>query len=135
MDDFKLIKPDTADILAIGDADLRLDTGMTAKEAIQRSMHWWETKGRKEMQTQAMRQAKPVGGADNGAGASFVSNNADDPRFLPSGILQALPWDQLGQREKINIVKTWHHFHIRNSDLIGADPEQRHKMQDRGLIQ
>jgi len=130
----KIIKPDTADILSLGDLDDRLDTGMKVKEAIHRASQWWESTGRAEMITQKRRQAKPVGGADKGAGASFASDDEDNINFLPSGLLHGKPWAELTRNEQIRVVKSWHHFHIRNPDVIGADPEQRHKMQDRGKI-
>lgn len=130
----KLIKPDNGDILAFGHKADKLDTGMSAQEAIQRATNWWETKGRKMMQTELKRQAGAVGGSNNGAGSAFASSDVESANFLPSGIIHGKPWDELNRREKQQVVKVWHHFNIRKPDLL--DEEQaEHKMQDRGLIQ
>lgn len=129
-----LLKPSNEAVIAIG-SDLRLDTGMKVDEAMRRARQWWETKGRKEMQTQLKRQAKPVGGADHGAGTPFVTDNPDDPNFLPSAILKGHAWDALSRRERMMLIKAWHHFFIRKPDLIGDDPRITHKMQQRDTIQ
>ena len=86
------------------------------------------------MKMEQARQSEAVGGSNNGAGSAFASAQADDANFLPSGVIHGNPWDQLNTREKIMIIKAWHHFNIRKPDLL--DEEQAtHKMQDRGLIQ
>jgi len=130
-----VIRPDNTAILAVMDGDTRLDTGMKISEAIKRASAWWERAGRKQMQREQQRQAKPVGGADNGAGSAFASKDKASANFLPSGIIHGLAWEALGKRERLMIVKTWHHFHIRNPDLIGEDPRITHKTQDRGKVQ
>ncbi len=130
-----LIQPSNDAVLAVMDGDMRLDTGMKIQEAIQRAADWWERTGRKQMQRELQRQAKPVGGSDKGAGSAFASKDAQSANFLPSGIIHGQPWEALGKRERLMIVKTHHHFTVRNPDLIGADDEAEHKMQDRGLIQ
>lgn len=131
----KLIKPSNEAVLSVMDRDARLDTGMTLKEAMRRASEWWEAKGRKQMQRELQRQATPVGGADRGAGGAFASQDSTDPNFLPSGIIQGMQWEALGKRERLMIVKAWHHFMVRNPDLIGEDDRITHKMQDRGKIQ
>jgi len=131
----RLIRPNNTQILAVMDRDARLDTGMKIKEAVQRAANWWERTGRKQMQRELQRQAKPVGGADKGAGGAFASLDAQSANFMPSGIIHGEPWDALGKRERMMIVKIHHHFTVRNPDLIGADDEAEHKMQNRGLIQ
>jgi hypothetical protein len=88
---------------------------MKAKEAIERAARWWNNIGRKTKML------------------DFSSHNPDDPRFLPSGLINGHAWDMLGKREQIQVVKVWHHFHIRKPDLIGGADDD-HKMQDRGAI-
>lgn len=122
-------------IVAILDPDARLDTGMKVGEAIQRASAWWEGNGRSIMQTELKRQATQIGGPDNGAGGAFASNNVDSLNFLPSGVIQGKPWEALTDRECVMIVKAWHHFNVRNPDLIGEDPRITHKMQDRDKVQ
>jgi len=129
-----LIKPDNSDILAVTNSDLKLDTGMSTQEAIQRAAQWWQRVGAAEMRTQQKRQAKPVGGADNGAGAAFADADSTSNNFLPSNIIHGLPWDSLNKREKLSIVKIWHHFYIRKPDLLGEDASAQHKLQDRNTI-
>lgn len=98
----------------------KLDTGMKAEEAVRRACNWWESKGRTEMRLHQMRQAEPVGGSNNGAGASFAVLDPDNPNFLPSGIINGLPWDQLTRDEKLRVVKAWHHYFVRCKDFIGV---------------
>ena len=129
----KLIKPDTADILALNDPSSRLDTGMTAREAAQRAANWWNNRGAKVMQQHLKRQRQTVGGSNNGAGAAFASSDVDSLNFNPSNLIHGKPWEELEGREQVQVVKIWHHFAIRKPDLLG-EAQATHKMQDRGLI-
>jgi hypothetical protein len=97
-----------------------LDTGMKAKEAIERASVWWDRIGRLAIN-------------DRPNLKKFACSDPDDPRFLASGILNGHTWDMLGKREQIQVVKVWHHFHVRKPDLIGGADDE-HKMQDRGTI-
>lgn len=117
----KIIKPTTTDIIAFQDGSMRLDTGMTAKEAVAQASAWWARIGRKEMRQHAKRQSEAVGGSNNGAGASFASLDPDSPNFLPSGIIHGLPWEQLSRREKARVTAIWHHFHVRVPDMLGGE--------------
>ncbi len=130
----KIIKPDTDDVLAQNDTSKRLDTGMTAKEAIMRAKNWWENVGQAKMRQHALRQRETIGGSNNGAGAEFASKNPDSINFMPAGFIHAKPWDELDKRDQRQLVKVWHHFNIRKPDLLGED-QATHKMQDRGKIQ
>ncbi len=100
--------------LITADPDARLDTGMKVKEAIERAKLWWNGFGRYGMIAEKERQEKIKGTA-------FCSDNPDDSNFLPSGILNGHEWDLLTKREKLRLVKFWHHFFIRNQDIIGSD--------------
>jgi hypothetical protein len=104
--------------LELADPGARLDTGMTAREATDRAARWWNKRGRFLL-------------VDMETAKRFASADPDDPRFLPSGILNGHAWDMLGKREQIMIVKVHHHFTVRNPDLIGGDPDQKHRPQDR----
>lgn len=108
----EIIHPDAYD-MSLLDGDGKLDTGMTVKEVVRRAMWWWESKGSREMRLHHLRQAEPVGGANNGAGASFASLNPDSENFLPSGILHGLPWDELNKDEKLRVCKAWHNEYVR----------------------
>lgn len=120
-----------AEILDLFDPDARLDTGMTAKEAIARAAAWWDARGRLLMNGEAARRKKAPGGAGKGV---FAVSDPDDPRFLPSGIVNGHPWADLNRRSCILIVKIWHHFNVRKPDLLGGDPDRVHKMQDRNNL-
>lgn len=98
----------------------RLDSGMTASEAIFRAAKWWDKTGRTMI-------------VDQPAMRKFASHDPDDPRFLPSGILNGHTWDMLGRREKIMITKIYHHFFVRKPDLIGG-ADDPFKPQDRKEI-
>jgi hypothetical protein len=126
----KIIKPSNADLIELRDDVARLDTGMTAGEATIRACQWWEVKGRRTMLLEKMRQREVVGGSNKGAGGEFASLDPDSPNFMPSGVIHGQPWDTLTKDEKIRIVKTWHHFHVRNPDLLGADPDAPYRMGD-----
>jgi len=123
--DLRLIKPNIEQIMSAKDPDARFDTGMTVKEAIASACHWWNKTGRKLMKGHRQRQEK--------AGAPFVSDNPDDETFVPSGILHGLPWDQLDKRAQIQVVKSWHHHHVRMPDVIG-DTQSPENQAQRGSI-
>jgi len=130
-----VVKPTNEQIILIGGKEFRLDTGMTVEEALRRSAAWWEDKGRRMMQDEHKRQSQAVGGSKKGAGTPFASQDTASANYLPSAIIHGKPWEALGQRERLMIVKVWHHFNVRNPDLIGEDRDAKHKMQDRGRIQ
>lgn len=130
----QLLKPQNEDILAFGGDTDRLDTGMTAKEAAERTRIWWEKTGRREMQLQAKRQAEGVGGSNGGAGSAFASQDPSSENYLPSGIIHGKPWDDLTQRDQAQLVKVWHHFNIRKPDLLGEE-QAEHQIHERGRIQ
>lgn len=90
------------------DPDARLDTGMKVAEALRRTASWWDKTGRHLMRK------------DGAKGASAaVSLDPGDPNYIPSGILNGEPWDTLTTRERLVIVKHWHHFNIRKPQTIG----------------
>ena len=131
----QILKPTNDQVMLINDGEQRLDTGMKVTEATQRSEIWWNKIGRKEAKLQLKRQKKTVGGADHGAGSAFATMDVDSPNFLPSGLIHGKHWDALTKREKLMIVKSWHHFHVRIPDLIGSEGHATHRMQDRETIQ
>ncbi len=108
----EILKPDAYD-LSLLDKDAKLDTGMSAREAIMHATNWWNNKGRHIMRQHNLRQSEPVGGSNNGAGASFATLNPDSPNFLPSKILAGKPWDDLNRDERARVVKVWHHQFVR----------------------
>lgn len=130
-----IIKPTNDDLIYMQTEDARLDSGMKLSEAIKRAETWWQGKGARYMQTELKRQSTQVGGADKGAGVAFASKDETDPNFLPSGLIHGEPWETLTKREKLMVVKIWHHFNVRVPDVIGEDPEAEFKLKDRGTIQ
>jgi hypothetical protein len=105
------------------DLDQKLDTGMTAVEAVRRAEHWWEKTGAKEMRLHGLRHTQTVGGSLHGIGGAFASLDPKSENYLPSGIIHGKPWDDLTKREKAMVVKAWHHFYIRKPDLLGENPD------------
>lgn len=91
--------------LSLSDPDARLDTGMKVSEAIARTAQWWDASGRHEM----AKSVQPGG------------------EVQQSGIVQGEPWDMLTKAEKLNVVKAWHHFHVRVPEVIGT-PEHEHSI-------
>lgn len=99
-------------VIGGNDKDARLSSGMTAEEATNRAMAWWELKGREIMRQQRLHGSKNAG--------AFNVKDPDNPNFIPSGIIAGKMWNDLTREEKMRIVYLWHHHVIRVSDL---DPE------------
>lgn len=116
-----------SEILIGRDPDARLDTGMTVKEAVDRTRKWWGASGRHLMVEKQAHQSKA-------ARSVFASLDPEDANYLPSGIISGLEWDVLTLREKLRLVKFWHHFFVRNPDIIGT-PEHEYKFGQTGKIQ
>lgn len=80
---------------------------ITAHEAVRLASTWWDKTGRRLIDKTYNRDRKdsfrPAG--QNGAPAIRVKGTGEV--VLPSQILEALPWDQLGRRERALIVKSW----------------------------
>lgn len=100
--------------LVSGDLSAKLDTGMSVLEAVERTAAWWNNTGRGLMLQQH-------NGSQTFARSAFAAPDPDDPSFIPSGILNGWGWDRLTKREKLRMVKYWHHFFVRTQDLIGND--------------
>ena len=114
-----IIVPSSGEILAALDPDATLDTGLKVQEALARASAWWSKTGRKEMKLHAKRQKHSPASSTPGLGGAFADLDPDSANFLPSNIIQGAPWDQLDKREKLLIVKVWHHHFIRVPDKIG----------------
>jgi hypothetical protein len=82
--------------------DDHLDTGMHAREAIARAEAWWEATGRKLM---------------------AATSGFDLATRARSGILSGRAWDALDKREKLHVVKVWHHTNIRRPDMLDKEPD------------
>lgn len=93
------------------DDEARLDTGMKVKEAVARAREWWEKKGRR-----------------------MVSEKAAEVPGDATGILDGLPWELLDKRERLVVIKFWHHFYVRKPDLVGDDDDAARDLTRRGLI-
>ena len=126
-----ILKPSTADILAMNPTDGKFDTGMKVEEAIHRAQHWWQTKGAKEMQLHKKRQKKSTASNTPGLGGAFASLDPDNKNFLPSGIIHGKPWDDLRKPEKVQIVKVWHHIFVRMPDKLDEQDTGVFKNPDR----
>lgn len=91
----------------ISDPDQVLDTGMKVREALASACYWWNKTGRRMMKNHDARSA-----------AEKVSLDPGSDNFIPSGIVNGEPWDHLSQRERLIIVKHWHHFYVRNPQTL-----------------
>lgn len=101
------------------DPDAVLDTGMRVREAAARAAFWWDTKGRAIMLKKEKNKA-------------FASTEDHDPNFVKSGILTGQPWDALTQREKLQVIKSWHHFFVRRPDRLDKDPNAAFRLTTKG---
>lgn len=116
--DFKLIAPTEDQVISLLDGDAKLDTGMKVTEALGRASAWWGKTGRKEMKSHAKRHKHSPTSTTPGIGGAFLSSDPDSPNFMPSAIINGEPWDQLDKREKLMVVKAWHHSFIRMQDTL-----------------
>ena len=98
----------------------KLDTGMRVDEAIRRARNWWQ-EWRGSIST-GFNQVVATR-STTGDGLPGVIIHETHKAVLPSGILSGKPWDQLNEREQLQIVKIWHHNHVR--DPMSADYEYR----------
>lgn len=114
--------PSNEEILSALDPDARLDTGMKVKEAIRRAAGWWEGSGRKLMKLKGMSKT------------AFATLDTSSENYNPSGLLAGLEWSALTKREKLMVVKTYHHFSVRKPDIIGGEGDT-HRVQNRHTIQ
>ena len=95
------------------DPNATLSSGMKVAEAVARARKWWgEYRGmvRREF-TQVDATRKRVSRTSEGGLLSIVKDAFTDPH-VQSGILRGLPWDELSQRDQLEIVKTWHEHHV-----------------------
>lgn len=102
--------------------DAILDTGMTVKQAVTEAMVWWEAIGRKEIRanhaTTGNRHQR------RRRSAFFNANPTTDAQAensFPSGIMNAKAWADLTRDERLQIVRHWHHNHVRLP--MGKDTE------------
>lgn len=118
--EIRSLAPSNEQILIGADPTAKLDTGMTVQEAAARAEAWWEKTGRKMM-------LKKSTGKN-----PFASLDKNDPNFMPSGLLAGRPWDALEKREKLMVIKAWHHFFVRRPDKLDIDPEKRFRLTKSG---
>lgn len=91
--------------------------GMPAADVIRDVTNWWENKGRHAMRQTLMRQAEMNGNLNKGMNGAFASLDPTSENFMPSGIIHGWSWDQLNQREKLHLIKTYlDHFHPVEAD-------------------
>ena len=93
-----------------------LDSGMTVGEAITEAAIWWENKGRRLVRDQNLAPDNPGYRRFNPA----PSNDVEAENWFPSGVMAGKSWADLTQREKMAVVKHWHHHHVR---VPNVDPE------------
>lgn len=105
-----------SNVLVGRDPNARLDTGMKVSEAIEKTVKWWDDRGRALMLDHKIHQSK--------AGTVFASSDPEDPSFVPSGIINGRPWGELSSRERLRLVKFWHHFFVRMPEVIGTDEHE-----------
>jgi hypothetical protein len=82
------------------DSDAVLDTGVPVCVVVEEARRWWESVGRDEMRRHRL-SARAAG--------KGISHDPHSANFLPSGLVQGLPWDSLSRDECVQIVKQYHH--------------------------
>lgn len=121
----KIIKPTQDEMLTITNPmEGKFDTGMTIREAVHHTQAWWLKTGQKEMKLHKMRQKNSVANATKGLGGEFASEDPDSDNFMNSGIIHGRNWDDLDKREKLQLIKHWHHEHIRKPQQLAPSATQ-----------
>ena len=87
--------------------DDRLNSGMTAKEAVRRASAWWDKTGRHIM-NKRVNEERAAPKVYTGGNAPAIIVQGAVQQTLPSGILNALPWAELTKREQFAVVNIWH---------------------------
>ena len=104
----------------------KLDTGMRVDEAIRRAQAWWaEWRGAIREGFNQATDTKAIGPGKRVPGIVVHTAHKD---YLPSGILSGKRWDKLTEAEQLQIVKIWHHNHVR--DPMSADFEYRQALRE-----
>ncbi|MDJ0950948.1 MAG: hypothetical protein QNJ94_18710 [Alphaproteobacteria bacterium] len=94
--------------------DLRLlhrfrDTGFPVGEALEKAQRWWgEHRGAIRREFNRVRKEKVT----TGVGVPLL-RSITEGEGLRDGILSGNRWDDLTRAEQVQIVKVWHHYHIR----------------------
>lgn len=82
---------------------------------------WWDAHGRHLISKQLNPDDTQPKVVAPGAGPGFTTQKLIDPK-LPSGILNALPFDQLTETEQIRVIACFQYAHEREQY-----PERRHQ--------
>ena len=102
-----------------------LDTGMSAKEAMERASDWWDRFGRhqlpKDFNTETkVKHRKAIPGHGFLGHPAVVLRTTET--VIPAGLLEGKPWGELAQDEQRQVVKAWHHFFVRLPQQFGDTP-------------
>ena len=102
-----------------------LDTGMSAKEAVERAEGWWEKYGRhhmpKDFNTETIvKHRKAVPGFGFLGFPAVILRKTET--VIPAGLLEGKVWGELTQDEQRQVVKMWHHYHVRVPMEEGETP-------------
>ena len=91
---------------------------ITGTEAVRLASTWWDKTGRRLINKLFNRDRVDTlkGPGANGAPAIRVKGTGDV--VVPSQILEGLPWEQLGRRERALVVRSWL---AQNRDLYAKD--------------
>ncbi len=90
--------------------DARLDTGMKPEEAVERAAKWWDKTGRGMVNREFNRRTDRKVSTSK-TGPMLISQSTEDD--LPSGILRGVAWEALTKAEQLEVVRIWHHEHVR----------------------
>lgn len=84
---------------------------MKAAEAVAKAAVWWDQRARHILKREFNTVRKKPVVRTAGAGPAFIVKGEQAPVY-PSGILNGLPFDALDRREKLQVVKWWHHWFV-----------------------
>ena len=97
-----------------------LDTGMSAKEAVERASDWWDRFGRHQIPQAFNTETKVQHRKSVGDFPAIVLRKTET--VIPAGLLEGKVWDDLTQDEQRQVVKAWHHFFVRVPQMTGEAP-------------
>lgn len=112
------MQTDDISIIATGNGDSILSSGMRFDEAATKAEIWWEKTGRVLM-AHDLKQHQRI----NNRG-EFASSDPDASNFLPSGIINGIKWADLTDREKVMITYQWHNNFVVIQNVKGMRKPQ-----------
>ena len=112
----------------------KLDTGMTAAEAVRRASEWWDSTGRYLVNTKAneVERGRKVRVASTKLPGLIISG--EQVPVEKGGIFRGLPWAMLQRDEQLRVTKAWHHEFVRRPNYDKSEHSAADQDRDKRLL-